>query len=113
VFTVHCVRPDDAGAVEIVFFDEREARQYAQDRSRDWRVLARERLMSAPWSRRVWDTRAVYVEKRQRWWWNAWRASTATELYGFTDSQAEATQAMYRAIEQAGPSPTSDVPRTR
>ncbi|MFD1533341.1 hypothetical protein [Pseudonocardia aurantiaca] len=34
------MRPDDLGAVEIVFLDEHEARQYAQDRSRDWRVLA-------------------------------------------------------------------------
>ena len=41
VFTVHCVRPDDLGAVEIVFVDEREARRYAQDRSQDWRVWPR------------------------------------------------------------------------
>jgi hypothetical protein len=40
VFTVHCVRPDDVGAIEIIFLDQREARKYAQDRSRDWRVLA-------------------------------------------------------------------------
>jgi hypothetical protein len=68
--------------------------------------------MSAPWSRRVWDTRVVYVEKRQRWWWNAWRQSTSTELYGFADSQEEANRAMYQAIEQAGASTASDVPRT-
>jgi hypothetical protein len=40
VYAVHSTRPHDVGAVEIVFIDEREARQYAQDRSRDWRVLA-------------------------------------------------------------------------
>jgi hypothetical protein len=40
VYAVHATRPDDVGAVEVVFIDEREARQYAQDRSRDWRVLA-------------------------------------------------------------------------
>ena len=57
--------------------------------------------MSAPSSRRVWDTR-VFVERHQRWWWNAWRESTATELYGFAESQEEATREMYRAIEQAG-----------
>jgi hypothetical protein len=33
-------RPDDIGAVEIVFMTEREARTYAKDRSTDWRVLA-------------------------------------------------------------------------
>ena len=52
-----------------------------------------------------WDTRVVYIERQQRWWWNAWRESTATELYGFADSQESATQAMYQAIEQAPPSP--------
>jgi hypothetical protein len=40
VFTVHTMRPDDIGAVEIVFTTEREARAYAADRSKDWRVLA-------------------------------------------------------------------------
>jgi hypothetical protein len=40
VYAVHATRPDDVAAVEIVFIDEREARQYAQGRSRDWRVLA-------------------------------------------------------------------------
>jgi hypothetical protein len=61
---------------------------------------------------RLWDTRVVYIERHQRWWWNSWRESTATELYGFADSQEEAAQAMYRAIEQTGPSPAYDVPRT-
>jgi hypothetical protein len=54
----------------------------------------------------VWDTCVVYVERRQRWWWNAWRPSTCTELSGFADSQEEAARAMLRAIEDAGPSPT-------
>lgn len=40
VFTVHTMRPDDIGAVEIVFTSERDARAYAVDRSKDWRVLA-------------------------------------------------------------------------
>jgi hypothetical protein len=40
VFTVHTTRPDDIGAVEIVFTAEHEARAYAADRSTDWRVLA-------------------------------------------------------------------------
>lgn len=52
--------------------------------------------------RPTWDTRVVFIERQQRWWWNAWRESTATELYGFAGSREEATQAMYRAIERAG-----------
>jgi hypothetical protein len=40
VFAVHTYRPDDVGAVEIVFTTEPEARRYAADRSRDFRVLA-------------------------------------------------------------------------
>lgn len=40
VYAVHATRPDDIGAVEIVFLDEQEARAYAVDRSRDHRVLA-------------------------------------------------------------------------
>jgi hypothetical protein len=47
----------------------------------------------------------VYIERHQRWWWNAWLASTETELYGFADSQEEATQAMYQAIKDTGTSP--------
>jgi hypothetical protein len=50
-----------------------------------------------------WDTRVVYTEKRNRWWWNAWRESTATELYGFADSPEQAGREMHQAIEQAGP----------
>lgn len=41
MFAVHATRPDDdIGAVEIVFTVEREARDYAADRSRDHRVLS-------------------------------------------------------------------------
>jgi hypothetical protein len=57
-----------------------------------------------------WDTRVVYVERRQRWWWNAWLASTATELYGFADSREDASRAMYQAIKDAqrAPAPPAD-----
>jgi hypothetical protein len=55
--------------------------------------------------RAAWDTRVVFVQKQRRWWWNAWREATATELYGFADSQEAASQAMYQAIERATPSP--------
>jgi hypothetical protein len=40
VYTVHTVRPDDIGSIEIVFTIERDARVYARDRSTDFRVLA-------------------------------------------------------------------------
>jgi hypothetical protein len=40
VYSVHTARPDDIGAVEIVFRTEREAIAYARDRSTDWRILA-------------------------------------------------------------------------
>lgn len=40
VYAVHTTRPDDIGAVEIVFGDEQQARAYAADRSRDYRVVA-------------------------------------------------------------------------
>lgn len=45
-----------------------------------------------------WDIRVVYVERKGRWWWNAWRAATSTELYGFADSQPDAWAAMNAAI---------------
>lgn len=61
--------------------------------------------------RAPWDTRVVWLEAKQRWWWNAWRASTATELSGFADSEEEASRTMYQAIERAGPSPASGQPR--
>jgi hypothetical protein len=40
IYSVHTTRPDDIGAVEIVFISEPEARRYAKDRSTDWRVSA-------------------------------------------------------------------------
>jgi hypothetical protein len=40
IYSVHTTKPDDIGAVEIVFTTEHEARAYAKDRSTDWRVLA-------------------------------------------------------------------------
>ncbi len=40
IYAVHMTRPDDVGAVEIVFVTEQEARHYAADRSRDFHVLA-------------------------------------------------------------------------
>lgn len=40
IFAVHTTRPDDVGAVEILFRSEREARAFAADRSTDFRVLA-------------------------------------------------------------------------
>ncbi len=39
IFTVHTTRPDDIGAVEIVFITEEEAMAYARDRSTDFRVI--------------------------------------------------------------------------
>ena len=59
---------------------------------------------------RHWDTRLVFIEKHGRWWWNAWREQTATELYGFADTQQDATRAMYQAIEQATPWPPPPQP---
>jgi hypothetical protein len=47
-----------------------------------------------------WDTRVVYIERRQRWWWNAWLGATETELYGFADSQESAYRAMQVAIRE-------------
>jgi hypothetical protein len=62
--------------------------------------------MNAQWSSDLsWDTRVVYIERHQRWWWNAWLAATETELYGFAASQEDATRAMYRAIEEARRAP--------
>ena len=49
-----------------------------------------------------WDTRVVYIEKQRRWWWNAWLAASATELYGFADSQEDASRDMYQAIQRSG-----------
>lgn len=40
VFTVHTVRADDIGAVEVIFISEDQARSFARDRSQDFHVLA-------------------------------------------------------------------------
>lgn len=40
VYSVHTSGPDDVGAVEIIFRSEGEARAFAVDRSRDYRVLS-------------------------------------------------------------------------
>jgi hypothetical protein len=40
VFTVHVTKPDDVGAVEIIFRSERDACSYAKDRSRDFRITS-------------------------------------------------------------------------
>jgi hypothetical protein len=52
--------------------------------------------------------RVVYLERRQRWWWNAWLAATETELWGFADSQESAYRAMQVAIREAGSGPAPD-----
>lgn len=76
--------------------------------SRAWGGLSATQL-------RVWDMRVVFVEKQQRWWWNAWRSATATELYGFADSEQDARQAMCEAVEKVpdpitAPAWSSDAP---
>lgn len=38
VFTVHTTRPDNGGTVEVIYGSEREARAFAESRSRDLRV---------------------------------------------------------------------------
>jgi hypothetical protein len=40
VYSVHTTRPGEIGSVEIVFTSEQEARSYARDRPRDWRITA-------------------------------------------------------------------------
>jgi hypothetical protein len=40
VYAVHATRPDDVGAVEVIFSDEKSARSYARSRSNDFRVLS-------------------------------------------------------------------------
>ena len=40
VYSVHTARPGEVGAVEIVFTCEHEARAYARDRSKDWRITS-------------------------------------------------------------------------
>lgn len=40
IYTVHTMKPDEIGAVEIVFTDERDARAFTQNRSTDLRVIS-------------------------------------------------------------------------
>lgn len=40
VYTVHVTKPEDVGAIEIVFRTQQDACTYAQDRSRDFRILS-------------------------------------------------------------------------
>jgi hypothetical protein len=47
----------------------------------------------------MWDTRVVWIEKRRRWWWNAWNAAIQTELHGFADSQDAAHRDMRAALK--------------
>lgn len=51
---------------------------------------------------REWDIRIVWNVGRQRWWWNAWRESTGTELWGLADSWQDAQAAMTEAVRRAG-----------
>lgn len=68
--------------------------------------------MTARWSSALsWDTRVVFIERQQRWWWNAWLESTETELFGFADSQEAAYRAMQVAIREAGSGPPPDRPQ--
>jgi hypothetical protein len=68
--------------------------------------------MNTLWSSDLnWDTRVVYIQRHQRWWWNAWLAATETELDGFAASQEEATRAMYQAIKEARTAPSPDRPQ--
>lgn len=39
-YSVHTARAGEVGAVEIVFTSEQEARAYARDRSKDWRITS-------------------------------------------------------------------------
>ena len=49
--------------------------------------------------KREWDTRIVWNQRHSRWWWNAWRETTATELWGFADTPEDALRAMTTAIQ--------------
>jgi len=49
-------------------------------------------------SRNGWDTRVVWNERRQQWWWNAWRESTSTEFSGFAESRKAAQSTIASAI---------------
>jgi hypothetical protein len=56
---------------------------------------------------REWDTRVVWNVARGCWWWNAWRETTSTEVWGFADSAEDAMRAMTVAIQRAGNGVTS------
>jgi len=60
-----------------------------------------------------WDTRVLFVEQKQRWWWNAYLEVLETELYGFADSREEAQQAMSRAIQEVEEEPVVPYLRRR
>jgi hypothetical protein len=47
-----------------------------------------------------WDTRVIWNEQRQQWWWNAWRESTSTEFSGFADSREAAQYALASAVDR-------------
>ena len=40
MYAIHATRPDETGAVEVIFGSEGDARAYAADRSRDRRIVA-------------------------------------------------------------------------
>ena len=40
IYSVHTARTGEVGAIEIVFTSEQEARAYARDRSKDWRITS-------------------------------------------------------------------------
>ncbi|MFC5231634.1 hypothetical protein [Pseudonocardia zijingensis] len=50
----------------------------------------------------------MFIQRQQRWWWNAWLAATSTELYGFADSEEAADEAMQQAIREARRQPEGE-----
>lgn len=63
---------------------------------------------------REWDTCIVWNVRRERWWWNAWRESTSTELSGFADTQEQALRDLTAAINKVTPTgPIHPVHRAR
>jgi hypothetical protein len=50
-------------------------------------------------TQREWDIKVVWIERRQKWWWNAWQESTSTELWGFAESRELAVTALTAAVE--------------
>jgi hypothetical protein len=49
----------------------------------------------------AWDT-VIVLKAAGRWWWNAWREQTATELSGTAGTLGEARTAMERAVAALG-----------